>query len=560
MSALFYLILVVLAVGYLHRTVYHNNLDQLAEAGQIRVKQAKERLVDQLDRYRVLANLLARDPRTAKAVSIPAMRPHMNEFLRRQSLTYGAVRIELTDAEGRILATSQPLGRLENLNDDALLQAAINGRLGLTHRLENGVRQFKFSRGVLADGPAPIGAIVISADIAGLEFEWSVVPESIGFFDENDVVFVSNRPSLLLRQDRDSLTPGGEYAQFPSHGRETVATHEIWSFEFQSDLPDRALVVAADVPQIDMTVRGFIDIAPARSSAQLQASLAAALLAVLGLIALIAFFWRQRISEKLALEGAMNAQLEIRVEERAAQLRATQHQLVQATKMTALGQMSAGISHELNQPLAAILNFSENGRRYLDLERLTDASANFDQITGQVNRMDRIVKNLRAFARAEREDVETVDLKLIINEAMTLVDTTLKKHLVEVHSNLPAHEVLVLGGHVRLQQVLVNLLTNAVDAMAQTPNPQIWLDLKADETLVTLRVRDNGPGIADPGRVFEPFFSTKELGASKGLGLGLSISYGIVGSFGGDIVAATHAEGGAEFVVTLKPTEEGETR
>ncbi|MEM9044079.1 MAG: ATP-binding protein [Pseudomonadota bacterium] len=338
---------------------------------------------------------------------------------------------------------------------------------------------------------------------------------------------------------------------FPGQQITRLGGHEIWQMDPNLDLPREALVVTLPVPRVSMTARGFLDIAPARSIARLAAMLAAALIALVGLTLFTLMIWRRRLTDRLAFEAAVNTRLEAEVESRTSELRATQHQLVQASKMTALGEMSAGITHELNQPLAAIMNFASNGVRLIDLERRSEARGNLEHIGQQVQRIDRIIRNLRGFARNEEEKLEPIDLIQCTIEALGLADTAINDAGTTILSDFPAKPVFVMGGQVRLQQVIVNLLTNAIDAMQSDADGQINLAIKTGEGKATLSVRDTGHGIADPTRIFEPFYTTKELGASKGLGLGLSISYGIVGSFGGDLTAHNHAEGGAVFVVTL---------
>lgn len=176
--------------------------------------------------------------------------------------------------------------------------------------------------------------------------------------------------------------------------------HELWSFPETTVLPTNALVVSREVPQIDMVARGFLDVASARKAAFERAYLATALLTALGLGIVLIALWRRRVADQLAFEAAANATLEARVEQRTNELRATQDQLVQASKMTALGQMYAGLSHELNQTLAAIRAFAENAAQFRQLGRSEEVDGNLGQISKQVDRMTRIINGLRGFARA----------------------------------------------------------------------------------------------------------------------------------------------------------------
>lgn len=542
------LLLIGATTGYaVFHVSYRTSLDDLAETGRIRVEQATDRLSGQLAAFRVLVNLLAQHPAVVETVRSGQGRAATLELLEQSLLTYGAAGIVILAQDGTPLLSAGDAP----LRSQTLLTAALNARLGREHGLAGDRRVLRFSRGVIAVAPPPKGAVIISADLAALEFEWGVDPEAIAFFDDQNVVFAANRTSLLLRQDRPDGPTSAAYQSFPGHEDAVIGGHAIWRFKPSEELPTTALIAERAAPQFNMLVRGFIDIGPTRDAALVRGLLAAAVVGVLGLIGMIVLLWRRRMADRLAIEANANAQLEARVDARTSELRATQDQLVQASKLTALGQMSAGISHELNQPLAAIMNFAENGGKLLELGRTNDVRGNLDLIAGQVSRADQIIQNLRGFARAEEEVIGPVDLNDAIAEALALMHAALEKSMTTIQRDGPKSPLMVVGGQVRLQQVIVNLISNALDAIADQNTKKIHLTTKTTPTRAVLAIRDTGPGIAEPERVFEPFYTTKQLGASKGLGLGLSISYGIIGSFGGQLSCANAPEGGAMFTITL---------
>ncbi|MEO0914817.1 MAG: ATP-binding protein, partial [Pseudomonadota bacterium] len=201
------------------------------------------------------------------------------------------------------------------------------------------------------------------------------------------------------------------------------------------------------------------------------------------------------------------------------------------------------------QPLAAIQSLADNGEVLLERGRggeARDALARIGQIAG---RMGRIIRNLRAFARKEGEAVRAVDLVEVVNDALALIEVRLRASGAALEW-APGPPVEVMGGRVRLQQVVLNLVSNALDAMEGQGEPKrIAITLAGAGRQVRLRVADSGPGLVAADEVFDPFYTTKPVG--KGLGLGLSISYGIVQSFGGKITGETGAEGGAVFTVEL---------
>ncbi|RMD48978.1 MAG: sensor histidine kinase, partial [Alphaproteobacteria bacterium] len=293
---------------------------------------------------------------------------------------------------------------------------------------------------------------------------------------------------------------------------------------------------------------------------------------------------RAALAARLAAEEAANARLEARVAERTAELsrtnarlrrevreraeaeaalRRAQDELVQAGKLSALGRLAAGISHELNQPLMAIGSFAENAALLLDAGRQEAARENLEEIGALARRAGRIIRNLRAFARGESEPPRRVDPAAVIGEVLALCRSRIAREGVEVELDLPAEPCPLRAGEVRLSQVLLNLVTNALDAMQGLPAGaarRIRIALEPGEDEALIRVADTGPGLADPERVFEPFYTTKEVGAAKGQGLGLAISYGIVQSFGGEIRGRNRPEGGAEFTIRLPRWREGEAR
>jgi two-component system C4-dicarboxylate transport sensor histidine kinase DctB len=145
---------------------------------------------------------------------------------------------------------------------------------------------------------------------------------------------------------------------------------------------------------------------------------------------------------------------------------------------------------------------------------------------------------------------------MVVSESLALSANRCQIEGVRLHVTGIMEPLWVMGGSVRLQQVVINMLTNGIDAMGKQEDKHIFIDLSKTVQQVRLCIRDTGEGLIDPARVFEPFYSTKKAGSSKGMGLGLSISYGIVGSFGGDIECRNHPEGGAEFTIILRQAQD----
>ncbi|MEM9639524.1 MAG: ATP-binding protein, partial [Pseudomonadota bacterium] len=258
----------------------------------------------------------------------------------------------------------------------------------------------------------------------------------------------------------------------------------------------------------------------------------------------------RRTSALSEINVALRQEVTERKEAETALARA-QADLVQASKLSALGKMSAGISHELNQPLMAIRSFAENAALFLERGKPERASENLGRISDMARRMGRIIKNLRAFSTQQTEPMTRVDLVAVLDSAVEMISGRAEAAGIAVQYDRPAHPLWVRGGEVRLGQVFVNLMTNALDAMTDSPDGDLHVSIM-EGTPLCIEIRDTGPGVSAPEKVFDPFYSTKEVGASEGMGLGLSISYGIMQSFGGEI-RVCNGDRGAIFTVEVQP-------
>lgn len=232
-------------------------------------------------------------------------------------------------------------------------------------------------------------------------------------------------------------------------------------------------------------------------------------------------------------------------------LRETRDAAVQAGKLATLGQMSAGISHELNQPLAALQTFADNASALLARGRYDEVGENLQMISQLVDRTGRIVRQLKTFARKEAPTPQAVTVASAIEHAVMIVEPRRREIAARIDIAPQLEGLLVMAEAGRLEQVLVNLLRNGLDAMSRQPAPCLEVAARRQDDMVAIEVRDHGTGLADEARhhLFEPFYTTKPAG--EGLGLGLAISLTIVESYGGTLSAHNAADGGAVFVLTL---------
>jgi two-component system C4-dicarboxylate transport sensor histidine kinase DctB len=256
----------------------------------------------------------------------------------------------------------------------------------------------------------------------------------------------------------------------------------------------------------------------------------------------------QRESAELRL---LNARLSREIAEREKvqkNLEVAELTLAQSSKLAALGEMSAAVSHELNQPLAAMKTYLAGARLLLQRKRPDEALSSFQRIDDLIERMGAITRQLKSYARKGGEAFEPVDLRACLSSALAMMEPQLKQRVVHITRTLPRQPVRVMADRIRLEQVIINLLRNALDATKDVAQPKIDLLLTAGE-VATLSVRDNGHGIGEIGSIFEPFYTTKKPG--EGVGLGLAISSGIVTDLGGRLTAHNAESGGAVFEVQL---------
>ncbi|ETX27191.1 sensor histidine kinase [Roseivivax isoporae] len=545
-------------------------LGPLAARGSSDLALAADRLVTQLQRYREVAVLMADHPALV-ALHAGGPRAAADRVLLDAADKTGSLSMLYVDLAGRVLAAAHP-GAPRALPPGPHLERARDGALG--QRLSarpGGARVFSYAAPQFGPDGRVHGMLVVSADIARLEQVWRGSLPTVWFADATGTVVATNRRELLgwRKGDGDDvISPAGRVYRTTMQRRAgLVIRRQDWS----PYVPPAALYLTEALPVIGLDAMALVDVAPARRIAALQAGAVAAVVLFFGALLFLATERRRALAQaNAALEGRVsartralseaNAALRREVAERQeaeAALKRAQAELVQAGKLTALGKMSAGISHELNQPLMAIRSFAENGQAFLDRGRPDRAAENLGRISDMAGRMGRIIRNLRAFARQEAEPASRVGLAAVVEGALEMVQDRATAMGATLDWQRPDTPTVVMAGEVRLSQVIVNLLTNALDAMADAPERRVTIRVGpgATDGRVALTVRDTGPGISDPDRIFDPFYSTKEVGATEGMGLGLSISYGLVQGFGGRLRGENAPGGGALFTVELDRAE-----
>lgn len=240
-----------------------------------------------------------------------------------------------------------------------------------------------------------------------------------------------------------------------------------------------------------------------------------------------------------------------------ARLTQAQADLAHVSRLTTLGELAASIAHEVNQPLSAIITYAQSGRRWLEREapEAAEVADCLDHIVSNGNRAAEVIARIRNFARKSEPRHTEVDIGRLADETVALLHHDLQARKIELHRSIPAERNIVVGDRVQLQQVLMNLLLNAEQAMADVPEDdrELGISIVREETHVLIEVRDSGPGLGsvDPERLFKPFYTTK----GDGLGMGLAISRSIVEHHVGSLTAAASDRGGAIFRFRLPVIE-----
>jgi two-component system C4-dicarboxylate transport sensor histidine kinase DctB len=537
-------------------------------------------LLGTLHRYETLPQILNDLPVLRDTLLMPQSLNNVdkaNHLLRDIAQQTGADVMYLMNTNGRTLAASNWdqhdsfVGR--NFAFRPYFNEAMAGKLGRFFGLgTTSAKRGYFFAGAVHDGDQVIGVLVIKVDLDHTETLWGKTPEQLLLTDQNGVVILTSRPDWRFRATR------------PLTNAEKQSIVSVQTYPTNDPLPLRLdeqawLTQTQQIDEIGWSVnilapRALID-RPVRTVVAVGAAALLVLISLLGIM----MQRRRHYLDRIAFEAKARRELEMRVIERTSDLEGlnsrlrqevlereqaqqelvrAQDELVQAGKLSALGTMSASISHELNQPLAAIRSYAENAEVLLDHQRTDDARGNLKLISELTGRMASIIAHLRAFARRDRHAPESVALQPALDDALALLAKRRRAMDVELIRDLPAATLWVQAGETRLRQVLGNLLANALDALTEKGPPRkLWLSAETSAEGVNLYIRDNGPGFSAEAlaRAREPFFTTKT--RTQGLGLGLAICDTLMRALGGELLFANHPDGGALLTLRLRAGASG---
>lgn len=590
LSVLFLIIYGVIAAMTAH-LVWRYSYQSLLIEQQSELERFSSHISAKLDKYAHIPRLLSKDKELVDALSHPENSAQIdltNLYLEQVNEVIQAADTYLLDGIGNTIASSNWnldrsfIGR--NFAWRPYFYDAISGQKSQYFALgsTSGQRGYYYAYPVIYAAEV-IGVVVVKMDLSSIEDNWQSKNSYFVATDDNNIVFMSSRPDWLFhsvselseqsrqkiqetRQYLDSAIPSlGFYGDVNLAETEWIKPKQGWIKDdyivSTNKLDNLALNIHVLSPKVNVfwDTFGFLII-----------------LTMIFAIIYLAFLLlhhrqiRQRQIERLQAEAKQKleflvmertSKLHVEIDERirAEQaLRQTQDELIQAAKLAVLGQMSASISHELNNPLAAIRSFADNGRRFLANGKPERTDENLERISALTVRMAKISEQLKSFARKTEtgDQVEAQLLPLIIN-AKELMQPQFKSHYVEFEIKAPESPIRCSINPIQLEQVIINLLTNAMQAVDEQDIKKVVLTLEEHQERVYIHVDDTGTGLnlKQMKNLFEPFFTTKK----NGLGLGLSISQQIMHGMGGDLTAHSSPLGGARFTITLiKPPQSSE--
>ncbi len=533
-------------------------------------------LTSELQKFRLLPLVLTEYPDVPALLNAPSpgVATRVNARLELLAERTDAAAIYVIDAQGKTVAASNH--RLPT----SFVGQNYGFRPYFRDALRNGSAEL-FALGTVSGVPGlylaqrigsaarPLGVVVVKIEFERVQAQWAAQQGTTIVTDRHGVVIVTGRSDWRFRAlaplsaaSRQAIRTTRQYGNLPLDPLPlTIDGADARAGEAAGD----SRVAAVTAPLAGARLQVLMPLRPALASANANARLVtlAALVLIVGALLLL---WRAR--ERQLLQAAARTALETQVAERTAELRETNRQLeaesaeraradqryraareelAQASRLGSLGQITAGVAHEINQPVAAIRTFADNARQLLDRGDAARAADNLGRISALTERIGAITGELRSFARKRTPDIGAVEVGSAIESVMLLIGDRVRAAGVRLdRSGDPA--LRVIADRVRLEQILINLVQNALDVLADRSDPRIVIAVEGEGDRARITVSDNGPGVPQDLRnqLFTPFVT----GRDEGLGLGLAISRDIARDFGGEL---TLAEGGAgaRFELTL---------
>ena len=548
------LVLAVVTISVTNRLSTDRFTETTRNRAELRLALYSGNLLSELRQNAIVPQLLARDPTLIGALNSGDYSQSTQRLISFVE-EIGAASLVLHDSDGRTVAATDRnrLGQSSRRAAHVVNALRGQGTIFTAEPREAGGFVFTYSRRVQSAGEV-LGVISVEVDLQKFERAWAGISDALIVTDSEGAIILATEPRWRGRTEDEALA---------REDPQSAIERAIRATSDWTALPSDAYMKGEAVMRLENRIafRGWRMVLFTTFNSVRERVNGVLALEIMGFAILLAFafyFLSRRTAFRMALFQRESAELralnlrlqrEITERERVQETLAVAEQtLEQSSKLAALGEMSAAVSHELNQPLAAMKTYLAGARLLLNRNRPDEALSAFGRIDGLIERMSAITRQLKSYARKGAAELSPVDMGLALASSLSMMEPQLRQRQVEITRIIPDEPVLVMGDRMRIEQVLVNLLRNALDATKLERNPQVDIILATGDT-ATLTVRDNGPGIEDKDRLFEPFYTTKQAG--DGVGLGLAISSGIVNDLGGRLTARNAATGGAVFEVQL---------
>jgi len=558
------------------------SVEVLTQNSKQELEQFIGHLEARLDRFQDIPQLIAKNEQLIDLLENTdniSQKHKVNQFLAEVNKIIGASDTYLMDREGLTLASSNWqkkrtfVGR--NFSFRPYFIDALKGKLGRYFALgtTSGKRGYYFSYPVATKSNI-IGVIVVKMNLANVEQIWAQRDINFMVTDQYGVVLITTKPEWLYmglysieetirKRLLDSKQYGTKYIGQLDYTILEPINDDHQRIQLGADKSNQYLVINQEMLKTLWTVKVF---APLKAVGLAQRNAIIVLLLVWSVFLLIFYLARQkqkRREEKILDQLKAQQNLEHEVAVRTADLsreieqhkqtelllKETQKELIQTAKLAVLGEMSASISHELNNPLAAIRSYTDNARKFVTLNKTQQIDDNLIRISRLTERMGKISSQLKLFARKSSGTLEEVDLKKVVQSAIDISSPHFKNLDVSINIDRVDPNLLVKANNIQLEQVIINLLNNAMFAIGVQSGGLVSVMSETTSKDVVIHIDDNGPGVdqKDVTKIFDPFYTTKK----SGMGLGLSISARILDGFGGHLSVVNLLPHGARFTMTL---------
>ena len=533
--------------------------ERFAEAtktqSQLRAGRQSNAIIGELKRNQIVPFLLSQDP-----VIISGLLTGTYTIISKRLTDFageiGLSELRLFDFNGNMVASSKANFTKGAETIEPRLPTAEDSKSTVFKTEQLNQQNFKFSYlRPIVDGGESIGYIAADINLNQFEERWQSPFEAVLISDANGQVVISTEKRWKGKNVSEALLLEGPKTAI---NRAFYLAGGYLELNNLSNFLDGQAVMRVDIniPYNSWRLSSFSSYKSVRE--RVNAILAIEIMVFSIIVALLFYSLnRQAQSQTVALKKeseelrALNLLLkdEISIRKKVEEnLEVVEQSLIQSQKLAVLGEMSAAVSHELNQPLAAMKTYLAAAKLLFDRRRTQEALSSLQRIDDLIERMSVITKQLKSHARKVSDSLVQIDLREVVTNSITIMELNLKQNIITIDLNLGKTEVLVLGDPIRLEQVLINLIRNSLDAVKEESKPMIEISLLIQGNAI-LRISDNGNGIEDLDSLFEPFYTTKDAG--DGLGLGLSISSSIITDYGGRLTARNNETKGAIFEIEL---------